>query len=93
MNEDGTFPDEPLSHTCNDTVGTCYLKHIYTMDQPETYDMVYQWRDLLDAYTKQHKTETKILMTEAYTSLKQNQLFYGDDSGRRGSQVIFNFLL
>ena len=60
-------------------------------DQPETYDLVYHWRDLLDNFAKQHKTESQILMTEAYTTVPLNQLFYGDDTGRRGSHVINNF--
>lgn len=49
--EVGDFPDEPLSHDPNsgpDDYG--YLTHPYTHDQPETYDMVYQWRALMDAY-------------------------------------------
>jgi hypothetical protein len=35
-----TFPDEPLSR--NPDCGPddyCYLNHIYTMNQPETYDI------------------------------------------------------
>lgn len=29
-----------------------FLNHIYTKDQPETFDMVYHWRELVDNYTK-----------------------------------------
>lgn len=28
-----------------------YLDHIYTKDQPEAFQMVYQWRKLVDAYS------------------------------------------
>jgi alpha-glucosidase len=52
INEDGSYPDEPLSGLCDDPVGTCYLSHIYTKDLDETYELVYDWRDLLDNYTK-----------------------------------------
>lgn len=30
-----------------------YLEHIYTKDQPETFQMVYQWRTLLDDYSNE----------------------------------------
>lgn len=28
-----------------------YLDHIYTQNQPETYEMVYRWRELVDNYS------------------------------------------
>lgn len=28
-----------------------YLDHIYTKDQPETFEMVYHWRKLVDDYS------------------------------------------
>jgi alpha-glucosidase len=52
MNDDGTFPDEPLSGLCDDVEGTCYYNHIYTKDLQETYDLVYDWREMLENYTK-----------------------------------------
>uniref|UniRef100_A0A182TBL7 alpha-glucosidase n=1 Tax=Anopheles maculatus TaxID=74869 RepID=A0A182TBL7_9DIPT len=36
------FPDEPVSGHSNDPLSQNYLNHIYTLDQPETVDMVYQ---------------------------------------------------
>lgn len=30
-----------------------YLEHIYTKDQPETFEMVYQWRKLVDDYSNE----------------------------------------
>lgn len=91
MNADGSFPDEPLSGLCDDANAVCYYKNIYIRDQPETYDMVYQWRELLDQYTKDHGGETRIIMTENYATLELTQLYYGDAFGRKGSQVPFNF--
>lgn len=44
--------DEPVS---GDNVGNHeygYLNHIYTKDQPETYDLVYSWRKLIDDYSQ-----------------------------------------
>lgn len=28
-----------------------YLDHVYTKDQPETFEMVYHWRELVDSYS------------------------------------------
>lgn len=89
--DDGSYPDEPVSGLCDDPTATCYYNHIYTKDLPETYDLVYSWRDLMDQYKKQHGGSTRILMTEAYTSLENELLFYGNAFGRRGAEVPFNF--
>lgn len=86
----GNYPDEPKSGNCNDPQGHCYLSHIYTTDQNETYDMAYQWHELLEAHKKANGGDTPILMTEAYTSLKNIQRYYGDGK-RNGSQIPFNF--
>lgn len=91
QNADGTFPDEPKSGKCDDVYGTCYHEHIYTRDQPETYELVYEWRELLENYTKTHGGSSKILMTEAYATLDRELLYYGNSEGRKGSQIPFNF--
>lgn len=93
QNEDGSFPDEPVSGLTDDPTGIDYYTRIYTRDLPETYDMAYQWRELLDDYKKKHGGNTRILMTEAYSTLENMILYYGDSSGRRGSQIPFNFEL
>lgn len=52
MFEDDQFRDEPLSFNPNAQPWEYdYLDHIYTKDHPLTFDMVYQFRDLLDEYT------------------------------------------
>lgn len=91
VNSDGSYPDEPKSGLCDDVEGTCYLTHIHTKDLPETYNLVYDWRELLDNYTKANGGSPRILMTEAYTSLEKILDFYGDAFGRRGSHIPFNF--
>lgn len=47
-NSDGTYPDEPLSGKCTDEMGNCYLNHTKTFDQDETFELVYQWRKVMD---------------------------------------------
>lgn len=93
QNDDGSFPDEPVSGLCSDPTQTCYLNHVHTKDLSETYDMLYQWRELLEEYQQQHGGDTRILMTEAYTTLEGMIEYYGDSFGRRGSQIPFNFVM
>ncbi|KAH8410915.1 hypothetical protein KR222_008910 [Zaprionus bogoriensis] len=86
------YPDEPLSNdtSCPDPDDHCYTQHIYTQDLPETYDMVYQWRELVDEFHKENGGDQRLLMTEAYTSFENIIKFYGDGV-RNGSHIPFNF--
>lgn len=48
-NAEGVYDDEPLSGQCsNDPLSSCYLKHTLTQDQDETYDLIYEWRKVVD---------------------------------------------
>lgn len=86
----GNYPDEPLSHNTNDPDDYGYLNHIYTMDQPETTDMIYQWREVMDDYQKEHGGDTRIIMTESYSSLDVVMSYYGNET-HNGSHMPFNF--
>lgn len=87
----GNYPDEPLTGaSCPNPDDYCYTQHIYTQDQEETFDMIYQWRALMDEFAFTHDNITKVIMTEAYTSLDNMIRFYGDGH-RSGSNVPFNF--
>jgi alpha-glucosidase len=93
VNTDGSFPDEPRSYNPNcDRYDECSLTHIYTQDQNETYGMAYQWRALVDAFSTNHKTDPKVLMTECYSSISLAQKFYGTNTVK-GSHIPFNFEL
>jgi alpha-glucosidase len=87
-NED--FLDEPVSGNTIDTDSPDYLSHIYTQNQPLTYDMVYQWRAVMDQYKTDNGGDTRIIMTEAYTSIENTMLYYGN-STTNGSHIPFNF--
>lgn len=66
----GNFPDEPLTgNTCPDPDDYCHTQHIYTQDRDETFDMIYQWREVTNEFTKNSDGIERVLMTEAYTSL------------------------
>ncbi|XP_055638065.1 probable maltase [Toxorhynchites rutilus septentrionalis] len=88
---EGRYRDEPLSRATDDPENPAYLTHTQTMDQPETYDLVYGWRAVLDEYTKQDG-QTRLMMTEGYTSLPKVVEFFGN-STVNGSQIPFNFQL
>lgn len=59
--EDTSFTNEPLAEgykEYNPNNWNC-LNHIYTKDLKETFEMIYQFRDLIDKYTVEHNTSTK----------------------------------
>lgn len=89
-NVDGYLPDEPLSGNTDDPDDYGYLKHIYTVDQPETIDMIYQWRQVLDNYKHDHGGDTKVMMTESYSPLNVVVKYYGNET-HNGSHIPFNF--
>ncbi|XP_053603080.1 maltase A1-like isoform X1 [Plodia interpunctella] len=85
----GVYPDEPLSGDEDAAADDYnYLSHIYTRDLNETYNVVYDWRDLLDEYYMTDG-EYKIMMTEAYTELTLMIRYYGTDT--RNGSIPFNF--
>lgn len=86
----GRYPDEPRTGN-EDPDDYEYLNHIYTKDQDETYDMVYQWREVFDEY-KAKDGMTRVMMTEAYTSIKDTMRYFGEGD-RLGSHMPFNFAL
>lgn len=87
--EDGNLPDEPLSGYCEPN-DYCYLSHIYTQSLPLMYDMIYQWREVLEEFSTDFP---KVLLTEAYVDLDLIIKYYNDGAGRNGSHIPFNFEL
>lgn len=88
----GKYPDEPLAQNREiDPDNYDYLDHIYTKDHEETFEMVYQWRDVLDEY-KAKDGFTRVMMTEAYSSPQITMKYFGDGV-RAGAQMPFNFVL
>ncbi|KAJ2937860.1 hypothetical protein O0L34_g18681 [Tuta absoluta] len=85
----GKYPDEPRSGLPGlDPDDYDYLSHIYTRDLDETYDVVYDWRDVLTEYIGK-QGEFKLMMTEAYAELEQMIRYYG--SGNRSGSMPMNF--
>lgn len=76
--------DEPLSGGSSDPNDYGYLNHIYTNSLPETYEMVRQWRDVLDEY--ESTDQQRVMMIEAYASLELTMKYY-----EYGAHFPFNF--
>lgn len=87
--ESPNFQDEPISGNSQDPLMPEYLNHIFTQNLPETVDMVYQWRAVMDEYSG----STRVLMTESWADLPIIKTYFQDENGRQGSQMPFNFQL
>ncbi|XP_034651345.1 maltase A3 isoform X1 [Drosophila subobscura] len=88
--ENGRYPDEPLSGYTDDPDNSAYLKHIHTQDLRETVEMVFQWRTLFDDYQRVHGGDTRIIMVETYSGLDYVMQFYGNRTAK-GAEIPFNF--
>ncbi|CAO1421776.1 unnamed protein product [Diamesa tonsa] len=92
-NADGSLPDEPRSYRSDcDRYDHCYWDNIYTENQEENYDMIYQWRKLLDDHSTAHKVAPYVMMTESYQIMKDSMRYYTNGTVN-GSHVPFNFEL
>jgi alpha-glucosidase len=89
--EDGNYRDEPLTgDVCPNPDDYCYTQHVYTINQPETLEMVFQWRELMIEFARNHDNVTKVMMTEAFVPLDDMIKYYGDGE-REGANIPFNF--
>lgn len=67
-----------------------FLIHDHTKDQPECYEMVYNWRKILDDYAATSQSKPKILITEAFTSMENTMKYYQSANGTKGSHFPYN---
>ncbi|EDW00813.1 maltase A3 [Drosophila grimshawi] len=88
----GNWPDEPRNQYVSDPEDYAYLDHIYTTNQPETIELVYDFRQVLEEIDQELGGDDRILLTEAYAPLDVLMQYYGNDT-RKGSQIPFNFEL
>uniref|UniRef100_A0A182RD07 alpha-glucosidase n=1 Tax=Anopheles funestus TaxID=62324 RepID=A0A182RD07_ANOFN len=87
---DGNYPDEPLSGNTDDPDDPGYLVHIYTQDQNETLDMVYQWRAVMEEFQQRIGVRERIIMAETYSPIDIVMKYYGNGTVP-GAQIPFNF--
>ncbi|KAH8299306.1 hypothetical protein KR044_000275 [Drosophila immigrans] len=91
-NADGSYPDEPVSGWSSNPDGYDYHDHIYTKDQPDTVELMYEWRDYLLKYQAEHGGETRVLLAEAYSPVETLSAYFGNGT-RLGTQLPMNFQL
>lgn len=90
--QNGAYPDEPVNPNEPDEDNYDHLQHIYVIDRPETVDMVYQWRQVLQDHQQAHGGDERILMIETYSAPAYSNQFYGNKT-TEGAQIPFNFNL
>ncbi|XP_055592081.1 maltase A3-like [Uranotaenia lowii] len=88
---DGSYKDEPPSGLTDDKDDPAYLDHIYTQNQPETLEVLYHWREVVDQYQKEKGGDTRLLMAEAGGTLDILRTYYLSADGRLGAHMPFNF--
>ncbi|XP_022821247.1 maltase A1-like isoform X2 [Spodoptera litura] len=88
----GKYPDEPLSGLPQfESHQLGYTIPLYTKDLIESYDVIYEWRDFIDEYNKEHGGDTRVLFSEGYANITMTMLYYGNEEGRIGTHIPFNF--
>ncbi|XP_011205952.2 maltase A1 [Bactrocera dorsalis] len=90
--ENGQYPDEPVSGNTDDKDDRAYLKNDLIENRPETIDMVYQWRQVMDDYQRIHGGDTRVLLIETYAPAAYTMQMYGNRTVE-GAHLPFNFNL
>uniref|UniRef100_A0A1I8PUB2 alpha-glucosidase n=1 Tax=Stomoxys calcitrans TaxID=35570 RepID=A0A1I8PUB2_STOCA len=91
-NDDGSYPDEPLSGWSNNPNSYDYHNHIHTKDQYATIELLYEWREFLEQYQKKNGGETRVLLAEAYSSVETLSEYFGNGT-HSGAHLPMNFNL
>nr|XP_018910472.1 PREDICTED: maltase 2-like [Bemisia tabaci] len=87
--EDPEWRDQELLSPDLDPTNYWNYNRSRTMDQPNTYRLITRFREVFDFYTKK-EGKTKVLMTEAYTTLDRTMDYYQFE-GKPGAHMPFNF--
>ncbi|XP_075236576.1 maltase 2-like [Lycorma delicatula] len=85
LDEEYIDPEVPKNEYLN-------INHTYTMDQPLTFEIIRSWRKILDSYSKDKNVDTRVMLTEAYTTLSKTMEYYGTEQ-EPISEMPFNFQL
>ncbi|XP_034651351.1 maltase A1 isoform X7 [Drosophila subobscura] len=89
---EGQYPDEAVSGLTEDEDDRDYLTTTYIENRPETVDMVYQWRTVLDDHKRIFGGNSSVLLIETYTAAWFTMQFYGNRT-TEGAHLPFNFNL
>ena len=86
MIKDGQLRDNPNNPDYQPHMATYdQLLPVYSTDQPEVHDIVYQMRSLLDQY------DERMMIGEIYLPIHKLVTYYGRDN--KGAHLPFNFML
>ncbi|XP_003246887.1 maltase 2 [Acyrthosiphon pisum] len=90
--ESDSFLDEPcLTTEAECKVNHDSLNHTYTVDQPENIEIIREWREFVDNYTKNNdRPISSFIATESYSPIKVLMQYYGN-STKAGAHLPFNF--
>ncbi|XP_030384957.1 maltase A3 [Scaptodrosophila lebanonensis] len=88
----GNYPDEPRNDWTDDPDEYGYTHKIYTVDQPETPHLVYEWRKILEQFQKDNGGDERVLMVETWSPIEIVMHYYGNETAE-GAQIPFNFQL
>ncbi|GAB0089226.1 uncharacterized protein DMENIID0001_037380 [Sergentomyia squamirostris] len=92
--EDPEFRDNEPNRENHDPMDYGHFDTTNIKDRQESYQQVYDWRKYFDEYAIEHDTDTKVLLTEAYTNITNTMLWYGSADGtQKGAHFSFNFEL
>ncbi|XP_049306799.1 maltase A2-like [Bactrocera dorsalis] len=83
--ENGTYPDEPIKAGTVDQ-----LERIYTQDQWESTEIIYEWREFLDEYQRLNGGDTRAMIIEAYSDVDVLS-GYITNGTKVGGQMPMNF--
>lgn len=78
MKEDkeGSFMNEPLSGKCiDDPKAYCHLNHIHTVDLDETFNLIYQWRRLIQKFAIPERLNSLKIIEVNVESKTHNTIF------------------
>ncbi|CAI6365308.1 unnamed protein product [Macrosiphum euphorbiae] len=92
--ESDSLLDEPCLMTEEECkINYVSLNHTYTVDQPETIEIIREWREFVDNYTRSNNRPIpSLIATESYSSIKVLMQYYGN-STKPGAHLPFNFAL
>ncbi|XP_031625093.1 maltase 2-like, partial [Contarinia nasturtii] len=88
--EDKDLRDEPLSNKTSDPNDVEYLKHDYTKNLGESFDLLYKFREAIDKFQEKNKDAQLVLMCEAYVNNTEYVKYFGNGK-RKGAHIPFNF--